>query len=55
VRKWWEAGGDCIMRSFIACFTKYYWNDELKEDEVGRACSTCGRYVKYIQNFGQKS
>jgi hypothetical protein len=18
-RKWWEAGGDCIMRSFITC------------------------------------
>jgi hypothetical protein len=31
------------MRSFITVlFAKYKWNDHVKEDEMGRACSTNG-------------
>jgi hypothetical protein len=30
--------GNCIMRSF----TKYKKNDQVKEDEIGRVCSTHG-------------
>jgi hypothetical protein len=26
----------------LVLFTKYNWNDEVKEDEMGRACSTNG-------------
>jgi len=29
---------DCILRSFITHFTKYYWDGQVKEDEMGRAC-----------------
>jgi hypothetical protein len=25
-----------------------------KKDDMGGACSTCGRDVKYIQNYGQE-
>jgi hypothetical protein len=30
-RKWWEAGEDCIMRSF----TKHCQDDQMKQDEMG--------------------
>lgn len=28
---------------------KYYWGDQIKEDEMGSACDTCGRGE--IQDF----
>jgi hypothetical protein len=35
--------GNCIMRSFITCiFAKYNKNVQVKEVEMGRACSTNG-------------
>jgi hypothetical protein len=37
-RKWREAGEDCIMRSFVTC--KLH---QIKEDEIGGACSMHGR------------
>jgi hypothetical protein len=41
------------MRSFIlVSFTKYYQGDQIKEDDMGRPCSTHGRDEKCIQNFG---
>jgi hypothetical protein len=33
--KSWEAGEDCIMRSFTKC----YLGDQIKENEIGGACS----------------
>jgi hypothetical protein len=36
--KWQEVGEGCIMRSFA----KYNKNDQGKEDEIGRECSTNG-------------
>jgi hypothetical protein len=36
-------------------FTKYYWNHEIKGDEVGGKSSAHGRYEKkFIQNIGRK-
>jgi hypothetical protein len=45
----------CIMRSFITCtLHQYYSGDQIKEDEMGGACSTHGRDEKCIQYFGGK-
>jgi len=55
-RKRREAGNDCIMRSFVIVrFTKYYYGDQIEEDETGRACSTYGRDDKCIKNVGRKT
>jgi hypothetical protein len=35
--------------------TKYYWNDQIKEDEMGKACNVNGGDEKCIQNFGCKA
>jgi hypothetical protein len=32
-------------------FTKYYYGDNIKEDEVGDVCDTYGSDEKCIQNF----
>jgi hypothetical protein len=29
-------------------FTEYYWDDHLKEDEMGRACGTHGTEYKWL-------
>jgi hypothetical protein len=54
-RKWLEAGEDCIVRSFIT-FTLHqcYYGDKVKEDEIGGACGTGGKYEKCTQYFGWK-
>ena len=31
---------------------KYYSGDQIKENEIGWACGTQGREVKYIQDIG---
>jgi len=37
-------GENCIMRNFIiGRFTKYCYDDHVKEDEIGRACRMHGR------------
>jgi hypothetical protein len=52
---WREAGEDCIMRSFITCMLHHILSgDQVKEDEMGGACSMHGRCEKCIQNFGGK-
>jgi hypothetical protein len=33
---------NCITRSFMFCFTKYNQNNQVKEDEMGKSCSTNG-------------
>jgi hypothetical protein len=43
-RKWQEAGEVCKLRMF----TKYYWRDQVKENETGGACSTNGGDDKNI-------
>jgi hypothetical protein len=36
-----EVGENCIMRNFITCtLSKYNYNDQVKKDEMGGACST---------------
>jgi len=38
------------MRNFIlACFTKYYSGNQIKEDEMDRECSTHSRDEKCVQ------
>jgi hypothetical protein len=34
---------NCIMSFVIGTLTKFYVGDKLKENEMGRACGTCGR------------
>jgi len=53
--KWWEARKDCITRSFITSYSKYYLGDQVKGNEKGGSCSMHGRHEKYIQNFGLKT
>jgi hypothetical protein len=36
-------------------FAKYNQNDQVKEDELGRACSRNEREEKYIENIGGKA
>jgi hypothetical protein len=39
--KW--VGENCMMSSFITfTFHQYNWNDQVKDDEVNRTCSTNG-------------
>jgi len=35
------------MRNFVTC-------DQIKDNDIGGACSTHGRDEKYIQDFGRK-
>jgi hypothetical protein len=51
-RKWRKAGKDCIMRSFITCtlHQKLGWSNKV---EMGEACSTHGRDVKYTIVVGK--
>jgi hypothetical protein len=35
--------------------TKYYLGDQIKKNEVGRACAICGRQERCTQNFGGSS
>jgi hypothetical protein len=36
-------------------FTKYNYNDEIKDDEMGRACSMHGGEAKYMLGLGRKT
>jgi hypothetical protein len=55
-RKWWEAGKGCIMRELHKFHTSptVVRVIKMKEDEMGGACSTHGRYKKSIRCFGWK-
>jgi len=44
----------CIIGSFIVCSTqKYYSGDQMKENEIGEACGTCGSEEECVQGFGE--
>jgi hypothetical protein len=47
--KWWEAGEDCIMRSF----TKYYYDVQIK-DEIQAATFLSLKYKYSPQHPGLK-
>jgi hypothetical protein len=39
-RAYQDAGESCIMRSFIICtLHKYNYDGQMKNDEIGKACS----------------
>jgi hypothetical protein len=51
-RKWWEAGEDCIMRSFHNLFALPNINViQVKENQVARSCNMLGRNDKCIKKF----
>jgi len=55
-RKWQEAGEDCIMRSFITFMLhQTLLGDQVKEDEMGGACSTLRCDEKFRHSFGRKT
>jgi hypothetical protein len=39
----------------LELFVKYNYNDEVREDEMGRACSTKGREAERIYDIGEKA
>jgi hypothetical protein len=41
--------------SYFVPITTYYYADQIKENEVGRACGTHGRGGKRVQGFGGKA
>jgi hypothetical protein len=41
--------------SYFVLNTRYYQADQMKENEVGRACGTHGSGQKLIQGFGGKA
>jgi hypothetical protein len=54
--KWWEAGENGIMRSFMTCLlAEYNRNDQVKEDGMDRESSTRVIEEECIQNFGGKA
>ena len=43
--------GDCVVSSFMICaimITELYWNDQIKENDMGGACGTYWRVKNYI-------
>jgi hypothetical protein len=44
------------MKNFVTCTlkTRYYQRDQIKENEVDRACSMHGRDEEHIENHGRK-
>jgi hypothetical protein len=42
------------MRSFIT-WSLHQMGDQIKEDEMGGACSMYGKVEKWVQNFDQKT
>jgi hypothetical protein len=44
----WEA-------SYLVLITKYYYSDQIKENEVGGACGTHGGEEKYIQDYSGRA
>jgi hypothetical protein len=54
--KRWEVRGNYIMRCIISLlFSKYNWNDQVKEDEMVRACSMNRGEKECIQDIGGKA
>ena len=44
-----------IMKSLMTCLTKYYSDDQIKKNEMGRARGMYGGEERYIQGFGGKT
>ena len=40
---------------WFVLFTKYYSGDQIKKNEMGRACGTCDRQERGVQGFGGKT
>jgi hypothetical protein len=53
-RKGEGAGENCIMRSFIVLH-QILLGDQVKDGEMGGACSTHGGDEKCLQNFSRKN
>jgi len=36
----------------LVCLTQYYLGEQIKDDQMGRACGKHGADKKYLQDFG---
>jgi hypothetical protein len=55
-RKEEEDGRNCILRSFRVCTSsKYYYGDQIMEDDMDSACGARGKNVTFIRNFSRKT
>jgi len=43
------------LQNLYVCLMKYYYSDQIKEDEMGEACNTDGRDEKCIRSFDCKT
>jgi hypothetical protein len=43
------------MAKILTSITTYYSDDQMKADEMVRACGTCEGEQKYLQGFGRKT
>jgi hypothetical protein len=41
--------------SYFVLFAEYYYDDQIEDDETGRACSTHGRDEKMCKDFLSKT
>jgi len=48
IGKYQETGKNHIMRSFVSCTPSNVKSDQIKEDEMGKACIMHGRDKKFI-------
>jgi hypothetical protein len=46
---------NCIIDSLYGTLAKYYNNDKIEENEMGRACSTYEREEKCVHSSGGKT
>jgi hypothetical protein len=51
--KYQKNGGSCTTMSFIIYI--HHWTDQIKQNEVGRACGMRGIGEKISQDFGGKA
>jgi hypothetical protein len=52
----WNVRSLCRIGSLkTVAITGYYYADQIKENEVGRACGTHGRGEKRVQGLGGKA
>lgn len=54
IRKGEEAGGNCILKSTrVGTSSKYYYGDQIMENDMGSACGARGKDVTFIRNFSR--
>ena len=44
-----------MMSFMVPILTKYYWGDQVKKSNIGRACGTYGKQERCIQGSDEKT